>query len=103
VKRKNDNDAQNKNNEKYEAYRKRLILSSWATDKMKTKKDGEIDSESELKLSGLIRHRNSEWFFIIKWEPLCGTGTNFGKKMKHHIFLQSDICADIPAKALLIL
>ena len=28
VKRKSDNDAQNKNNEKYEAYRKRLFLSN---------------------------------------------------------------------------
>ena len=40
-------------------------------------------------------NRNSEWFFIIKWGPLCGTGTNFRKKMKHHIFFQSDIWADI--------
>jgi hypothetical protein len=31
VKRKNDNDAQNKNNEKYEAYRKPLFLSSGAS------------------------------------------------------------------------
>jgi hypothetical protein len=30
VKRKSDNDAQNKNNEKYEANRKWLFLSSWA-------------------------------------------------------------------------
>jgi len=40
-------------------------------------------------------NRNSEWFFIIKWEPLCGTGTLFQKKMKHHIFFQLDIWADI--------
>ena len=40
-------------------------------------------------------NRNSEWFFIINWEPLCGTVTNFRKKMKHHIFFQSDIWADI--------
>jgi hypothetical protein len=33
VKRKCDNDAQNKNNEKYEANRKRLFLSSWDTDR----------------------------------------------------------------------
>jgi hypothetical protein len=33
VMRKSDNDAQNKNNEKYESNRKRLILSSWATDR----------------------------------------------------------------------
>lgn len=33
VKRKSDNDAQNKHNEKYEANRKRLFLSSWATDR----------------------------------------------------------------------
>ena len=40
-------------------------------------------------------NRNSEWSFIIKWEPLFGTGTNFPKKMKHHIFFQSDFWADI--------
>jgi hypothetical protein len=41
VKRKSDTDAQIKNNEKYEAnyIRKRLFLSSWATDKMMTKKE----------------------------------------------------------------
>jgi hypothetical protein len=43
VKRKSNKDAQNKNNEKYEAYRKQLFLSSWATDgykyKMTTKKE----------------------------------------------------------------
>jgi hypothetical protein len=33
VMRKSDNDAQNKNNEKYESNRKRLFLSSWATDR----------------------------------------------------------------------
>jgi hypothetical protein len=33
VKRKSDNDAQNKNNEKYEANRKRLFLSSWDTER----------------------------------------------------------------------
>ena len=33
VKRKCDNDALNKNNEKYEANRKRLFLSSWDTDR----------------------------------------------------------------------
>ena len=32
MKKKSDNDAQNKNNENYEAHRKRLFLSSWATD-----------------------------------------------------------------------
>jgi hypothetical protein len=25
------------------------------------------------------KNRNSEWFFIIIWEPLCGTGTNSSK------------------------
>ena len=43
VKRKSNKNAQNKNNEKYEAYRKQLFLSSWATDgykyKMTTKKE----------------------------------------------------------------
>ena len=29
---------------------------------------------------------NSEWFFIIIWEPFCRTVTNFRKKWKHHIF-----------------
>jgi hypothetical protein len=33
VKRKSDNDAQNKNTEKYEAYMKWLFLSSRATDR----------------------------------------------------------------------
>jgi hypothetical protein len=34
-------------------------------------------------------NRNSEWFFIIIWEPLCGTGTNFWKIWKHCIFMKS--------------
>ena len=33
MKRKCDNDDQNKNNEKYEANKKQLFLSSWATDR----------------------------------------------------------------------
>jgi len=41
VKRKSNNDAQNKNNEKYEANRKRLFLSSWATDRLWLKNDDE--------------------------------------------------------------
>ena len=42
VMRKSDNDAQNKNNEKYESNRKRLILSSWATDRHWLQIDNEI-------------------------------------------------------------
>ena len=42
VKRKSDNDAQNKNNEKYESNRKRLFLSSWATDRPWLQNDDEI-------------------------------------------------------------
>jgi hypothetical protein len=41
VKRKSDNDVQNKNNEKYEAYRKQLFLSSWATDRPWLQNDDE--------------------------------------------------------------
>jgi len=41
VKRKSNKDAQNKNNEKYEAYRKRLFLSSWATDRPWLQNDDE--------------------------------------------------------------
>jgi hypothetical protein len=41
VKRKSNNDAQNKNNEKYEAYRKWLFLSSWATDGLWPQNDDE--------------------------------------------------------------
>jgi hypothetical protein len=36
-----DNDAQNKNNEKYEFNRKRLFLSSWATDRHWLQNDNE--------------------------------------------------------------
>jgi hypothetical protein len=39
--RKSDKDAQNKNKEKYEAYRKRLFLSSWATDRPCLQNDDE--------------------------------------------------------------
>ena len=31
-------------------------------------------------------NQNSEWFFIIIWEPLSGTGMHFRKKWKHCIF-----------------
>ena len=41
VKRNSDNDAQNKNNGKYEAHRKRLFLSSWATDRPWLQNDDE--------------------------------------------------------------
>jgi hypothetical protein len=41
VKRKRDNDARNKNNEKYEANRKWLFLSSWATDRHRLQNDDE--------------------------------------------------------------
>ena len=41
VKRKSNNDARNKNNEKYEAYRKWLFLSSWATDRPWLQNDDE--------------------------------------------------------------
>jgi hypothetical protein len=41
VMRKSDNDAQNKNNEKYESNRKRLFLSSWATDRHWLQNDNE--------------------------------------------------------------
>ena len=41
VKRKSDNDAQNKNNEKYEANRKRLFLSSRATERHWLQNDDE--------------------------------------------------------------
>jgi hypothetical protein len=51
VKRRSDNDVQNKNNEKYETYRKQLFLSSWATDR------------PWLPIGK--NNRNSEWFFII--------------------------------------
>ena len=41
VKRKHDNDAQNKNNEKYEANKKWLFLSSWTTDRHWLQNDDE--------------------------------------------------------------
>jgi hypothetical protein len=41
VKRKRDNDAQNKNNEKYEANKKWLFLSSWTTDRHWLQNDDE--------------------------------------------------------------
>ena len=41
VLRKSDNDAQNKNNEKYESNRKRLFLSSQATDRHWLQNDNE--------------------------------------------------------------
>jgi len=41
VKRKSDNAAQNKNNEKDEANRKWLFLSSWATDRLWLQNDDE--------------------------------------------------------------
>ena len=48
VKRKSNKDAQNKNNEKYEAYRKRLFLSSWATDIHWLQNDDEIGMTSKI-------------------------------------------------------
>jgi hypothetical protein len=42
------------------------------------------------RVSSSIRknNRNSEWFLIIIWEPLCRMGTNFRKKWKtSHFFL----------------
>jgi hypothetical protein len=65
VKRKSDNDVQNKNNEKYEAYRKQLFLSSWATDRHWL----QIDDEKGITCKCVEHYR----------EPLCGTGTNFRK------------------------
>ena len=41
VKMKRDNDARNKNNEKYEANRKWLFLSSWATERHRLQNDDE--------------------------------------------------------------
>ena len=41
------------------------------------------------RVSSSIRknNRNSEWFLIIIWEPLCRMGTNFRKKWKtSHFF-----------------
>jgi hypothetical protein len=53
VKRKSDNDAQNKNNEKYVANRKRLFLSNWAKDRLWLQNDDGKKIGQYLTLHGL--------------------------------------------------
>jgi hypothetical protein len=55
--RKSDNDAQNKNDEKYESNRKQLFLSSWATDRPWLQNDDEKGMTCKICVEQQSHHR----------------------------------------------